>query len=65
MVKIRIMGMRVRQRFVVMRVRMRLGVSHGGVVRAMLVLMMLIVHMGMVMVHRGVMVLMLVSLGQM
>ena len=48
-----------------MRVCMRPGVSHGGVVRAMLVLMMLIVHMGMVMVHRGVMVLMLVSLGQM
>jgi len=44
---------------------MRPGVSHRGVVRAMLVLMMRVVHMGMVMVHRGVMVLVLVSLGQM
>jgi len=48
-----------------MRVRMRLRVSHGRIVGAMLVPMMLVVHMGMVMVHRGVMVLVVVPLGQM
>ena len=57
--------MRVRQRLVMMRVRMRLGVGHCGVAGAMLVLMMLVVHMGMVVVHRDVMMLVLVSLGQM